>query len=207
MHNSTAIGEIHNKNASSLSFEELYRNAYNLVLHKHGDLLYAGVTLSVQAVRLYYCCYYPYYIIRGEFHFLTIVGHLRERACRHPPPTHPPPTIHPWTYPVQQCSNAAVRRAMHLTGEQQPIRWCQVPNALGLAGICNCLPFLATPGAKRAVPGRAISTLPPRRGGASASVLSPARRSAAVRMGRGGTARPLEAEWSSGVAAFLGGVL
>ncbi|CAM9725172.1 unnamed protein product [Ectocarpus sp. 12 AP-2014] len=46
---STAIGEIHNKNASSLSFEELYRNAYNLVLHKHGDLLYAGVRESVQA--------------------------------------------------------------------------------------------------------------------------------------------------------------
>ncbi|CAM9921785.1 unnamed protein product, partial [Ectocarpus sp. 12 AP-2014] len=39
----------HNKNASSLSFEELYRNAYNLVLHKHGDLLYAGVRESVQA--------------------------------------------------------------------------------------------------------------------------------------------------------------
>ena len=34
---------------------------------------------------------------------------------------------------------------------------------------------------------------------------SPARRSAAVRMGRGGTARPPEAEWSSGVAAILGG--
>jgi cullin 3 len=37
---SKAIAEIHNQNASSLSFEELYRNAYNLVLHKHGDLLY-----------------------------------------------------------------------------------------------------------------------------------------------------------------------
>ena len=37
------------------------------------------------------------------------------------------------------------------------------------------------------------------------SVLLPARRSAAVRMGRGGTARPPEVEWSSGVAAFLGG--
>ena len=35
-----AIAEIHNQNASSLSFEELYRNAYNLVLHKHGELLY-----------------------------------------------------------------------------------------------------------------------------------------------------------------------
>ena len=47
---STAITQIHKKNASSLSFEELYRNAYNLVLHKHGDLLYSGVKQSVQAV-------------------------------------------------------------------------------------------------------------------------------------------------------------
>ena len=39
-----AIDEIHNRNASKLSFEELYRNAYNLVLHKHGTLLYDGVT-------------------------------------------------------------------------------------------------------------------------------------------------------------------
>ena len=36
----SAIGEIHNQNASTLSFEELYRNAYNLVLHKHGEMLY-----------------------------------------------------------------------------------------------------------------------------------------------------------------------
>lgn len=35
-----AINEIHNQNASALSFEELYRKGYNLVLHKHGDLLY-----------------------------------------------------------------------------------------------------------------------------------------------------------------------
>lgn len=38
-----AIDEIYKKNASTLSFEELYRNAYKLVLHKHGDLLYDGV--------------------------------------------------------------------------------------------------------------------------------------------------------------------
>ncbi|KAJ3243119.1 hypothetical protein HDU78_000813 [Chytriomyces hyalinus] len=40
---STAIVQIHSKNASSLSFEELYRSAYNLVLNKNGDKLYAGV--------------------------------------------------------------------------------------------------------------------------------------------------------------------
>lgn len=38
-----AIHQIHQHNASSLSFEELYRNAYNLVLHKYGELLYNGV--------------------------------------------------------------------------------------------------------------------------------------------------------------------
>lgn len=38
-----AIYEIHKKNASGLSFEELYRNAYNMVLHKYGDILYNGL--------------------------------------------------------------------------------------------------------------------------------------------------------------------
>jgi cullin 3 len=44
----TAIGEIYCQNASSLSFEELYRNAYNLVLHKHFDLLYEGVRSTIR---------------------------------------------------------------------------------------------------------------------------------------------------------------
>ena len=38
-----AIHKIYAKQASSLSYEELYRTAYNLVLHKHGELLYTGV--------------------------------------------------------------------------------------------------------------------------------------------------------------------
>eukprot|EP00008_Paramoeba_atlantica_P011504 CAMPEP_0201479186 /NCGR_PEP_ID=MMETSP0151_2-20130828/3901_1 /ASSEMBLY_ACC=CAM_ASM_000257 /TAXON_ID=200890 /ORGANISM="Paramoeba atlantica, Strain 621/1 / CCAP 1560/9" /LENGTH=735 /DNA_ID=CAMNT_0047860551 /DNA_START=30 /DNA_END=2237 /DNA_ORIENTATION=- len=38
-----AIHEIHKQNASGLSYEELYRNAYNMVLHKYGDLLYSGL--------------------------------------------------------------------------------------------------------------------------------------------------------------------
>ncbi|EQC28612.1 hypothetical protein SDRG_13691 [Saprolegnia diclina VS20] len=42
-----AIKEIHGHNASLLSFEELYRNSYNMVLHKHGDMLYAGVVECV----------------------------------------------------------------------------------------------------------------------------------------------------------------
>jgi len=39
----SAIQEIQKKNNGGLSFEELYRAAYTLVLHKKGDLLYEGV--------------------------------------------------------------------------------------------------------------------------------------------------------------------
>ena len=38
-----AFVEIHTKNASQLSFEELYRNAYKIVLKKKGDELYTKV--------------------------------------------------------------------------------------------------------------------------------------------------------------------
>ena len=38
-----AIHKIYNKQASSLSYEELYRTAYILVLHKHGQMLYDSV--------------------------------------------------------------------------------------------------------------------------------------------------------------------
>jgi cullin 3 len=40
---SSALLEIHTKNASKLSFEELYRNAYKLVLKKKGEELYNRV--------------------------------------------------------------------------------------------------------------------------------------------------------------------
>ncbi|KAA3678761.1 cullin 3 [Paragonimus westermani] len=43
----SAIIEIQKKNNSGLSFEELYRNAYTLVLHKHGERLYAGTKALV----------------------------------------------------------------------------------------------------------------------------------------------------------------
>ena len=38
-----AIHKIYQQQASQLSYEELYRTAYSLVLHKHGELLYSGV--------------------------------------------------------------------------------------------------------------------------------------------------------------------
>lgn len=39
----SSLREIHTKNASKLSFEELYRNAYRLVLKKRGETLYIRV--------------------------------------------------------------------------------------------------------------------------------------------------------------------
>ncbi|XP_058772431.1 cullin-3A-like [Vicia villosa] len=42
-----AIHEIYNQNASTLSFEELYRNAYNMVLHKFGEKLYTGLVATM----------------------------------------------------------------------------------------------------------------------------------------------------------------
>lgn len=38
-----AVKEIHNQNAFRLSYEETYRYAYNLVIAKHGDIVYHGV--------------------------------------------------------------------------------------------------------------------------------------------------------------------
>ncbi|AES96670.1 putative cullin protein, neddylation [Medicago truncatula] len=42
-----AIHQIYNHNASGLSFEELYRNAYNMVLHKFGERLYSGLVATM----------------------------------------------------------------------------------------------------------------------------------------------------------------
>lgn len=42
-----AIQEINNHNASGLSFEELYRNAYNMVINKFGDRLYNGLVDTI----------------------------------------------------------------------------------------------------------------------------------------------------------------
>ncbi|XP_019157137.1 PREDICTED: cullin-3A-like [Ipomoea nil] len=42
-----AINEIYNHNASGLSFEELYRNAYNMVLNKFGEKLYSGLVSTM----------------------------------------------------------------------------------------------------------------------------------------------------------------
>ncbi|KAK9835086.1 hypothetical protein WJX84_008857, partial [Apatococcus fuscideae] len=44
----SAIHEINNHNASGLSFEELYRNAYNMVINKFGDRLYIGLQDTIR---------------------------------------------------------------------------------------------------------------------------------------------------------------
>lgn len=61
-----AIQEIQKKNNSGLSFEELYRNAYTMVLHKHGERLYTGLKevvtqhlenkVSVFKLFVQFCC-------------------------------------------------------------------------------------------------------------------------------------------------------
>jgi len=43
----SAITQIHEQNASQLSFEELYRKAYNMVLYKHGGILYQKLNEKV----------------------------------------------------------------------------------------------------------------------------------------------------------------
>lgn len=43
-----AISEIQNKRAGRLSFEEHYRYAYNLCLHKQGNVLYQGLTKLIE---------------------------------------------------------------------------------------------------------------------------------------------------------------
>jgi len=43
-----AIDEIFQENAGNLSFEELYRTGYNMVLHKHGEYLYQQVAVVLQ---------------------------------------------------------------------------------------------------------------------------------------------------------------
>ena len=59
-----AIQEIQKKNNSGLSFEELYRNAYTMVLHKHGERLYNGlrevVTQHLESkVSFLFTLFYP----------------------------------------------------------------------------------------------------------------------------------------------------
>ena len=44
-----AIAEIFNANASHLSFEALYRASYNMVLHRHAELLYSNMCATVRA--------------------------------------------------------------------------------------------------------------------------------------------------------------
>ena len=70
-------------------------------------------------------------------------------ASEQPSTTHPPPSIHPRADPVHQYSNAAICRAIHLTGEQQPIRWLQCSRAGRDLQLCT-IPRHAGGQAKRA---------------------------------------------------------
>jgi Cullin family len=43
-----AVDQIHQHSSSQLSFEELYRTCYYLVLHKHGEMLYDGISSKLR---------------------------------------------------------------------------------------------------------------------------------------------------------------
>lgn len=86
-----AIQEIQKKNNSGLSFEELYRNAYTMVLHKHGEKLYSGLQEVVtehlvKKVILSYlwfvclgflCVCGFYFVVRGNVWGVWFFVHLR----------------------------------------------------------------------------------------------------------------------------------
>ena len=50
-----AIQKIYAQKASQLSYEELYRTAYNLVLHKHGEMLYDNVKKTTVEMMVPIC--------------------------------------------------------------------------------------------------------------------------------------------------------
>ena len=64
----TAFDAIHQKNASELSFEVLYRTAYTLVLHKDGERLYNS---SMSTIREHL-----QQVVRGDMHlaYQEVVG-------------------------------------------------------------------------------------------------------------------------------------
>ncbi|KAI5297619.1 Bud site selection protein 6 [Ascosphaera pollenicola] len=71
-----AFQEIHTKNASKLSFEELYRAGYRLVLKKQGERLYDNVcNLEAEYLCLIILCRLPdSFVARSE----QDNGHERE---------------------------------------------------------------------------------------------------------------------------------
>ncbi|CDK27209.1 unnamed protein product [Kuraishia capsulata CBS 1993] len=62
---SSAIKEIQEKRASNLSFEELYRRAYNAVLRKHGKQLYENIK-AVLSEHLENAVYQKLSLLKGE---------------------------------------------------------------------------------------------------------------------------------------------
>ncbi len=78
-----AIQEIQKKNNSGLSFEELYRNAYTMVLHKHGEKLYTGLKnvvtehLTTKVTRFVCALYCPEYLLISPCVFYVEIRYNR----------------------------------------------------------------------------------------------------------------------------------
>jgi hypothetical protein len=66
-----AIQEIQKKNNSGLSFEELYRNAYTMVLHKHGEKLYTGTREVVIEHLIHKVCYQSLFVLISNIYLFN----------------------------------------------------------------------------------------------------------------------------------------
>ena len=131
--------------------------------------------------------------------YTTREPHIATNPLAHLPthrPNHQPSRTSLPTHDVLQ-QYSSIRTAGHACVDDMP------SSSLCRAGIPIFLRFYATPGSERPVPGNVTFQGPRSPSRSSAPVLLPAPQRAAVWGGRGATARPREAKWSSGVAAVF----
>ena len=78
------IQEVLKKDTALLSFEELFRNAYNMVLYNHGERLYNGLravlTLHYESkveffLQLSYSVFFFMFILYPIFRFVKMFSH------------------------------------------------------------------------------------------------------------------------------------
>ncbi len=64
-----AVQSIYQQKVSDLSFEEIYRNCYQTILHHCGDVLYTKVTecMAQQATSILQVCFFNLFVAMGSF--------------------------------------------------------------------------------------------------------------------------------------------
>lgn len=79
----TAIQQLLNKIYSDLCFEDLYRIAYTMVLHKHGEKLYLGTKEVIQDHLIQKVCYITTALLFKVF-FSIFFNRQGNRLWKHP---------------------------------------------------------------------------------------------------------------------------